>query len=102
MRDPFWYDESHDCADPVSYTHLDVYKRQVLPFILRAVTLAGIDSVQTPIALRQSAWERLARDLDLDLLDSLTHTVPLDGVIEAAHQLMDNKTHGRIVVDVRA
>ena len=74
----------------------------VLPFILRAVTLAGIDSVQTPIALRQSAWERLARDLDLDLLDSLTHTVPLDGVIEAAHQLMDNKTHGRIVVDVRA
>lgn len=74
----------------------------VMPFILRNVTLAGIDSVQTPLAQRQAAWDLLAAELDLELLDSLTHTVPLAGTIEAATDLMAGQTHGRIVVDVRS
>lgn len=74
----------------------------VMPFILRAVTLAGIDSVQASLTQRVAAWARLARDLDGDLLDGLTETVPLAGTIEAARRLMAGQSHGRIVVDVRA
>jgi len=73
----------------------------VMPFILRNVTLAGVDSVQTPLPLRQAAWELLATSLDLQLLDSLTQTVTLDETIAAAERLMSAQSHGRIVVDVR-
>jgi acrylyl-CoA reductase (NADPH) len=74
----------------------------VVPFILRAVTLAGIDSVMAPLADRQAAWTRLATDIDPTLLDSLTETVPLDGAVAAGERLLEGKAHGRIVVDVRA
>ncbi len=74
----------------------------VMPFILRNVTLAGIDSVQAPLAQRQAAWNLLTTGLDLTLLDSLTETVSLTDTIEAAGRLMAGQTHGRIVVDVRA
>lgn len=74
----------------------------VMPFILRSVTLAGIDSVQAPLSDREAAWRLLERDLDLTLLDDLTRTVPLGGAIEAAQRLLDGHSHGRIVVDVRA
>jgi acrylyl-CoA reductase (NADPH) len=74
----------------------------VLPFILRGVNLAGINSVECPRELRLAAWDRLARDLDLELLDSLTRTVPLAGAIEAAQQIIAGTLHGRTVVDVRA
>lgn len=74
----------------------------VLPFILRGITLAGINSVECPRELRLAAWDRLGRDLDLDLLDSLTRTVPLSGAVEAAHQIIAGSLHGRTVVDVRA
>jgi acrylyl-CoA reductase (NADPH) len=70
----------------------------VMPFILRGVTLAGIDSVMAPIALRRTAWERLARDLDRDALELMTEEVPLDGAIAAAEALMAGKVRGRIVV----
>ena len=70
----------------------------VMPFILRGVTLAGIDSVMAPIALRRSAWERLARDLDPQLLALMTEEVPLDGAIAKAEALMAGKVRGRIVV----
>lgn len=73
----------------------------VMPFILRNVTLAGIDSVQTPLVQRQAAWEFLAATLPLDLLETATETVGLDDAIEAAHRLMNGQAHGRIVVDVR-
>ena len=69
-----------------------------MPFILRGVTLAGIDSVMAPIALRRSAWERLARDLDPQLLALMTEEVPLDGAIAKAEALMAGKVRGRIVV----
>jgi acrylyl-CoA reductase (NADPH) len=73
-----------------------------MPFILRAVNLAGINSVSTPRAQRIRAWDRLARDLDLGLLDSLSTAVPLGGAVEAAERLLGGGIRGRTVVDVRA
>ncbi|MEO8857965.1 MAG: MDR family oxidoreductase [Burkholderiaceae bacterium] len=70
----------------------------VMPFILRAVTLCGIDSVMAPRLKRERAWDRLARDLDPALLESMVEEVALDGAIAKAHQLMDGKVRGRIVV----
>ena len=74
----------------------------VMPFILRAVTLAGINSVDAPLALREEAWSRLASDLDLGLLDSLTHVIPLAESLTAAGDILAGSLHGRTVVDVRA
>lgn len=70
----------------------------VAPFILRGVSLLGIDSVMAPLALRQEAWARLARDLDPAKLDSLTTEIGFQNVIEAAHDIIDGKVRGRIVV----
>jgi acrylyl-CoA reductase (NADPH) len=72
----------------------------VMPFILRGVALAGVDSVMAPIALRREAWGRLAADLDLAKLASITESVPLDQAIAKAHDLMDGKVRGRIVVEI--
>jgi acrylyl-CoA reductase (NADPH) len=73
----------------------------VLPFILRGVTLAGIDSVLAPLALRQQAWDSLAKDLDPKLLDRMTHDIELADAIEHAQALMDGKVRGRLVVHIR-
>jgi acrylyl-CoA reductase (NADPH) len=73
----------------------------VMPFILRAVTLQGINSVYCPTPLRREAWARLSTDLDLDLLDSLTATVGLADAVTVAERLMQGGGHGRTVVDVR-
>jgi acrylyl-CoA reductase (NADPH) len=70
----------------------------VMPFILRGVTLAGIDSVMAPLAKRQRAWDRLARDLDPTLLESMIEEVSLDAAIDKAHALMGGKVRGRVVV----
>ena len=70
----------------------------VMPFILRGVTLAGIDSVMAPIAKRQRAWDRLAHDLDPTLLESMIEEIPLEAAIAKAHDLMDGKVRGRVVV----
>lgn len=72
----------------------------VTPFILRGVTLAGIDSVMRPRAERIAAWERLARDLDLALLDEITREIGLDETIPMAGELLAGKVRGRVVVDV--
>ncbi|WP_199711202.1 MDR family oxidoreductase [Tessaracoccus antarcticus] len=72
----------------------------VMPFILRGVTLAGIDSVWAQPGARTRAWDLLSRDLDLDVLDSLTETVPLEGAIAAAERLLDGQSHGRILVAI--
>jgi acrylyl-CoA reductase (NADPH) len=71
----------------------------VAPFILRNVTLAGVESVMVPLALRQQAWSRLAAELDPALLEMMTTEVPLAGAIDAAHKLMAGEVRGRIVVD---
>ncbi len=72
----------------------------VAPFILRGVTLAGVDSVMAPRARREEAWARLATDLDPALLEAITSEVTLDGAIEAAGRLMAGQVRGRIVVRI--
>lgn len=72
----------------------------VLPFILRGITLAGIDSVMAPLARRQRAWDRLARDLDPSLLETMIDEVPLPIAIEKAHALMAGQVRGRVVVRI--
>ncbi|HVK31563.1 MAG TPA: MDR family oxidoreductase [Burkholderiaceae bacterium] len=72
----------------------------VAPFILRGVTLAGVDSVMAPTPLREAAWQRLARDLDPALLESMTEEIPLSAAIARAADLMDGKVRGRIVVHI--
>jgi acrylyl-CoA reductase (NADPH) len=72
----------------------------VAPFILRAVTLAGVDSVQTPRPRRLEAWRRLGSDLDPSLLDSLTSEIGLGDAIDTARRLLDGRVRGRTVVDV--
>jgi acrylyl-CoA reductase (NADPH) len=72
----------------------------VMPFILRGVTLAGIDSVMAPLEVRQHAWRRLAVDLDPGKLAAITEVVPLDGAIAKAHELMQGIVRGRVVVRI--
>ncbi|MDE2298381.1 MAG: oxidoreductase [Burkholderiales bacterium] len=72
----------------------------VMPFILRGVTLAGVDSVMAPIELRRTAWARLATDLDPAKLATITDEVPLDAAIAKAQELMDGRVRGRIVVAI--
>jgi len=72
----------------------------VAPFILRGITLAGIDSVSRPRADRLQAWARLATDLDLSMLPLISREIGLSEVIAIAPQLMAGKIRGRIVVDV--
>lgn len=70
----------------------------VAPFILRSVALLGVDSVMAPLALREQAWARLARDLDAKHLDSITTEIPLSEAIAAAQRLMAGQVRGRVVV----
>jgi acrylyl-CoA reductase (NADPH) len=73
----------------------------VMPFILRAVTLAGVDSVIAPLSLREKAWSRLAHDLNAAQLDRITTEIRLADAVEAARRLMDGKVRGRFVVRMR-
>jgi acrylyl-CoA reductase (NADPH) len=70
----------------------------VMPFILRGVTLVGVDSVMAPLARRQEAWNRLASDLDPALLESMIEEIALEDAVARAHDLMAGKVRGRIVV----
>jgi acrylyl-CoA reductase (NADPH) len=70
----------------------------VMPFILRGVTLAGVDSVMAPLPLRQQAWSLLAQWLKPNTLEQITETVGLDQAIERAHALMAGQVQGRVVV----
>ena len=74
----------------------------VMPFILRGVTLTGVDSVYCPIKNREKAWERLAMDLNLEHLEKMTKVLSLNDVVSSAQDMLDNKTYGRMVVDVYA
>lgn len=73
----------------------------VAPFILRAVTLLGIDSVICPQPRREEAWRRLARDLDPDKLAAMTQETDLAGVMEAGRAIVAGQVRGRIVVKIR-
>ncbi len=72
----------------------------VAPFILRGVTLYGIDSVMAPLAVRQEAWQRLGRDLDIARLNEITREIPLSEAIAVAGELLAGKVRGRVVVAV--
>ena len=72
----------------------------VAPFILRGVTLAGIDSVMAPKARRVEAWDRLARDLDPALLESLTVVRPLADAPQLAEEILAGQVRGRVVLTV--
>ena len=74
----------------------------VAPFILRGVTLYGIDSVMAPMALRRTAWDRLARDLDLAKLEALTQEVTLAGALQVGPDILAGRVRGRVVVNVNA
>ena len=72
----------------------------VMPFILRDVTLAGVNSVFTPHEKREQAWGRLATDLDLAKLNSMTSRARLDDVPALAAEILAGKTRGRVVIDL--
>jgi len=74
----------------------------VAPFILRGVTLAGVDSVMCPQPRRQQAWQRLAAELDRRKLDAMTREVPLAGALEVAREILAGQVRGRVVVNVNA
>jgi acrylyl-CoA reductase (NADPH) len=74
----------------------------VMPFILRSVTLRGIDSVMAPKALREKAWARLAKDLDLEKLDAMSETHALGDVIDLGGKILAGQVRGRVIVDVNA
>lgn len=74
----------------------------VMPFILRGVSLLGVDSVMADKAKRVEAWRRLAQDLDLSKLESLTKTIGFGEVTQAATDIVEGRIRGRVVVDINA
>lgn len=72
----------------------------VMPFILRGVTLAGIDSVMAKLSSRREAWQRLARDIDASALDRIAEEIRLEDAIDKAKALMDGGVRGRVVVRI--
>ena len=72
----------------------------VAPFILRGVTLAGINSVTAARELREEAWKKLASDLDLGKLEAMTREIPLTETIAVAPEILAGRVRGRVVVDV--
>jgi acrylyl-CoA reductase (NADPH) len=76
------------------------FPASVAPFILRGVSLLGIDSVMAPMELRQPAWDRLARDLNAAALDQISRTVGLGDAIGAARDIVAGAIRGRVIVDV--
>jgi acrylyl-CoA reductase (NADPH) len=72
----------------------------VAPFILRGVSLLGIDSVMAPKAVRLEAWRRIGTDLDLKKLSTLSRTIGFDGIVDAARDIVEGRIRGRVVVDM--
>lgn len=73
----------------------------VMPFILRGVTLCGIDSVMAPLSLRQQAWARLAEDLDIERLNLITQEIPLSQAVAQGDAFRAGQVRGRIVVNIQ-
>jgi acrylyl-CoA reductase (NADPH) len=72
----------------------------VAPFILRGVSLIGIDSVMCPMDRRREAWKRLVSDLDAGKLAAMTSEIELSGVVEAGRRIVEGGVRGRVVVKV--
>jgi len=76
------------------------FNATVLPHILRAVALLGVDSVTAPMAKRERAWQRLARDLELPKLEHMSTIEPMSKLPQLAQDILAGKTRGRVVIDV--
>lgn len=74
----------------------------VMPFILRGVSLRGVDSVMCPIERRKEAWERLGKDLSTDTLNQIERVVSLKDAPRQAENMMAGQSRGRVVIDVNA
>jgi len=74
----------------------------VMPFILRGVSLRGVDSVMCPRPRREAAWRRLLTDLPAEMLEEVSRVVPLAEVPELAREILVGQVRGRVVVDVNA
>jgi acrylyl-CoA reductase (NADPH) len=74
----------------------------VIPFIIRGVSLLGIDSVRTRQEQRRAIWGRLSRDLPLAALDRIIDVQPLSNVVELGERILRGETVGRVVIDVNA
>lgn len=77
------------------------FPASVAPFILRGVTLAGVDSVMCPNEKRRTAWEQIAKLVDKEMLSTASSVISFNEVIDTAHQLLEGKVKGRVVVDIR-
>jgi acrylyl-CoA reductase (NADPH) len=73
----------------------------VAPFILRGVSLIGIDSVMCPLPHREAAWRRLEADLDRNKIAAMVNEIGLADVIAAGRRIVDGQVRGRIVVKIR-
>jgi acrylyl-CoA reductase (NADPH) len=78
------------------------FPSSVAPFILRGITLVGIDSVMAPRALREAAWARLAQDLDTAQLAHMTREVSLAEALGLGADILAGQVRGRVVVNVNA
>ncbi len=76
------------------------FPTSVAPFILRGVSLLGVDSVMAPQTLREPAWSRLARDLDASALERMSRVIGLADTLAAAQEILNGTIRGRVVVDV--
>ncbi|MCY3891422.1 MAG: oxidoreductase [bacterium] len=92
--------QPHGCVAACGLAQGMDFPSSVAPFILRAVTLAGVNCVYEPAERRTQAWNRLAQDLDTAKLDSMTDTIGLSDVPAAAAQILAGEIRGRVVIDV--
>jgi acrylyl-CoA reductase (NADPH) len=76
------------------------FPASVAPFILRGITLAGVDSVMAPLALRRTAWQRLATEMDVAKLEVICREISLDETFAAAAEIMAGNLRGRVVVKI--
>ena len=88
------------CVTSVGLAGGAYFNANVYPFLVRAVSLVGIDSVMVSLPRRELAWNRLAEDLDSELLRSMVSYVGLDEVVAVAENIMKGKVKGRTVVDL--
>ena len=79
----------------IGYKHI-----YVAPFIIRGVTLIGIDSVLCPMTERLIAWDRLVHTLDINKISEITHSRPLSEAMSTAEEVLAGKIRGRVVIDV--
>jgi acrylyl-CoA reductase (NADPH) len=78
------------------------FEATVIPFLLRGINLLGIDSATCPMDRRMAAWQRIARDLPIDKLETISHDVSLGDVPTEAERILKGQIRGRTVIDVRA